>query len=83
MCGTFERANVLNQSCLPLFSHVIRPACWDVAQLETMMDCGMNVARLNFSHGDHAGHGAVLDRIREAAANKQKNVGKCFFGVDC
>jgi SNF2 family DNA or RNA helicase len=24
MCGTFERASVLNQSCFPLFSHVIR-----------------------------------------------------------
>merc|ERR1719450_1545905 len=26
----------------------------------------MNVARLNFSHGDHAAHGACVDRIREA-----------------
>jgi hypothetical protein len=24
MCGTFEQASVLNQSCFPLFSHVIR-----------------------------------------------------------
>ena len=26
----------------------------------------MNVARLNFSHGDHAGHKKVLDNLREA-----------------
>ena len=28
---------------------------------------GMNVARFNFSHGDHEGHGEVLDRLREVA----------------
>lgn len=54
----------------------IGPACWTISQLEQMMDAGMNVARLNFSHGDHAGHGAVLERVRQAAKNKNKNVGK-------
>ena len=54
----------------------IGPACWEIPQLEAMMDAGMNVARFNFSHGDHAGHAAVLERVRQAAANKKKNVGK-------
>uniref|UniRef100_A0A7S3KYU4 Pyruvate kinase n=2 Tax=Amphora coffeiformis TaxID=265554 RepID=A0A7S3KYU4_9STRA len=52
----------------------IGPACWDIPQLETLMETGMNVARFNFSHGDHAGHGAVLERVRQAARNKQRNV---------
>lgn len=49
----------------------IGPACWEVEQLETLIEAGMNVARFNFSHGDHAGHGAVLQRVRQAAINKQ------------
>ena len=31
-----------------------------------MLDAGMNVARLNFSHGDHKTHGQSLDNLREA-----------------
>jgi len=50
------------------------PACWEVAQLETLIDAGMSVARFNFSHGDHGGHQACLDRLREAAANKGAHV---------
>ena len=53
------------------------PACWDVKNLEIMLDAGMNVARFNFSHGDHEGHGACLERLRTAAKNKNKNCGTC------
>jgi hypothetical protein len=52
------------------------PACWEVDQLETLIEAGMSVARFNFSHGDHSGHQACLDRLRQAAANKNANVGK-------
>lgn len=51
------------------------PACWDVDKLESMLEIGMNVARFNFSHGDHEGHGACLERLRTAAKNKNKNCG--------
>jgi len=42
------------------------PACWSVENLVKLIDAGMNVARLNFSHGDHPSHGACVERIREA-----------------
>lgn len=54
------------------------PSCWDVKganQLEELIENGLSVARFNFSHGDHAGHKACLDRLREAAKNKGKHVG--------
>lgn len=50
------------------------PACWKVEQLETLIDAGMNIARFNFSHGDHEGHLACLERLRAAAKNKSQNV---------
>jgi len=50
------------------------PACWEVPQLEELIDAGLSVARFNFSHGDHAGHLACLNRLREAAKNKNTNI---------
>jgi pyruvate kinase len=62
------------------------PACWDVDKLESLIDAGLAVARFNFSHGDHEGHKACLDRLRQAAANKRKHIGtlniKVRFYVD-
>jgi pyruvate kinase len=43
------------------------PKCWDVETLTKLIDAGMNVARLNFSHGDHKTHGQTVLNIREAA----------------
>ena len=54
------------------------PACWSEESLGTLMDAGMNVARFNFSHGDHEGHGAVLDRLRKVAAIKSRNIAGMF-----
>eukprot|EP00928_Gymnodinium_smaydae_P020050 TRINITY_DN1773_c0_g2_i1.p1 TRINITY_DN1773_c0_g2~~TRINITY_DN1773_c0_g2_i1.p1 ORF type:complete len:1116 (+),score=189.59 TRINITY_DN1773_c0_g2_i1:284-3631(+) len=46
------------------------PSCWDVDKLVELIDAGMNICRLNFSHGDHEAHGACVKRIREAAAQR-------------
>ncbi|MDR1166302.1 MAG: pyruvate kinase [Deltaproteobacteria bacterium] len=43
--------------------------------LGAMIDNGLNVARLNFSHGDHAGHREVIRTLRELAAQKGREVG--------
>jgi pyruvate kinase len=45
----------------------IGPACDSTARLIEMIEAGMNVARLNMSHGDEASHAAVVARVRAAA----------------
>ena len=52
----------------------IGPASWSEEGLAALMDHGMNVARFNFSHGDHEGHGKVLARLRKVAAEKSRNI---------
>jgi len=46
------------------------PASWSVEGLCSLIDSGMNVARFNFSHGDHSGQQACLDRLREAISQR-------------
>lgn len=46
------------------------PACWDVPMVTKLIDEGMNVVRLNFSHGDHDTHGKTLANVREAAKTR-------------
>ncbi len=52
----------------------IGPASEKVEQLVQMIDAGMNVARLNFSHGDFEEHGARIINIREASKRTGKMV---------
>lgn len=52
----------------------IGPASGTVEILVKMLDLGMNVARLNFSHGDHASHGKLVDNIRAALAQRPGKV---------
>jgi pyruvate kinase len=42
--------------------------------LERLVRAGLNVARLNFSHGDFAQHGEVIRRIREVAKKTGRRV---------
>ncbi|MFS0636388.1 pyruvate kinase [Mesobacillus foraminis] len=52
----------------------IGPASESIENLISLLNAGMNVARLNFSHGDHEEHGARIKNIREAARQTGKNV---------
>ena len=47
----------------------IGPACDDTDTLEKMIQAGMNVARLNMSHGNAESHAATLKRVQQAAKN--------------
>ena len=45
----------------------IGPASRSVEQLDRLVAAGMDVARLNFSHGSHAEHAEVIRLLREGA----------------
>jgi pyruvate kinase len=52
----------------------IGPASESIEKLTQLINSGMNVARLNFSHGDFEEHGARIQNIREAAKRTGKTV---------
>ncbi|MEW5302336.1 MAG: hypothetical protein WDW36_005135 [Sanguina aurantia] len=60
----------------------IGPSCWSEEALGALLDSGMDVIRLNFSHGDHAGHLAVLQRFRKVCGEKQASIRE-RLGVSC
>ncbi len=41
------------------------PASDTAERISAMADAGMNVARLNFSHGTHEGHGKMISLVKE------------------
>ena len=50
------------------------PACESVDAIRQLILAGMNVARLNLSHGDHAGLAALAQRVRKTALELDSNV---------
>ncbi|MFJ7678772.1 MAG: pyruvate kinase [Peribacillus sp.] len=52
----------------------IGPASESVEKLAQLIEAGMNVARLNFSHGNHEEHAARIRNIREASEKTGKQV---------
>jgi pyruvate kinase len=50
------------------------PASSTVEVIRQLVQAGANVFRLNFSHGTHAGHTAVINAVREAARLEQAHV---------
>jgi len=52
----------------------IGPATASPSMLERLIESGMDVARLNFSHGTHESHAAAIRAIRQAAERQRKAV---------
>jgi pyruvate kinase len=50
------------------------PATSSYEQIRTLIDAGMNVARMNLSHGTHDDHEKVYANIRRAADDLGRNV---------
>ncbi|MBN2054976.1 pyruvate kinase, partial [bacterium] len=53
----------------------IGPATASLDALRELAEAGMDVARLNFSHGTHAWHGEVIDRIKRLREDTGRNIG--------
>jgi pyruvate kinase len=52
----------------------IGPACDSEAAIRDLMQLGMDVARLNFSHGTHAEHARRIKRLRRAARSLKRTI---------
>lgn len=52
----------------------IGPASETIEKLTELIEAGMNVARLNFSHGDFEEHGARIENIRKAGKTLGKDI---------
>ena len=63
--ATLRRAKIIG---------TIGPACHDEATMRDLMRLGMDVARLNFSHGTHEEHANHIQRLRRAAAREARTI---------
>ncbi len=52
----------------------IGPACNSESAMREMMRLGMDVARLNFSHGTHEEHARNIERLRAAAEKENRTM---------
>jgi pyruvate kinase len=72
----------IKESCRPDPCHgrrakiicTVGPACSSENALRDLMQLGMDVARLNFSHGTHEEHGRVIERLRRAAEKEKRTL---------
>lgn len=53
----------------------IGPATSSPKMIRRLIEAGMNVARLNFSHGDHESHGRVIRELRRASCELGREIG--------
>src|SRR5579864_1763309 len=52
----------------------IGPACHSEADMRDLLRLGMDVARLNFSHGSHDDHARNVERLRRASQQENRTI---------
>src|SRR5579864_4589900 len=52
----------------------IGPACSSEADMRDLLRLGMDIARLNFSHGTHDNHSYNIQRLRRAAEREGRTI---------
>ena len=50
------------------------PASDDLDTIRALIRAGMDVARLNFSHGTHDWHRTLIERVRQAGEKEGKRI---------
>jgi pyruvate kinase len=65
MTQTLRRAKIIA---------TVGPACSEPELIEKLLATGVDVVRLNFSHGRHEDHALMLDRVRAASRHLAKAV---------
>merc|ERR1711970_1126918 len=63
----------------------IGPPTRSVEMLVKLMEAGMNIARMNFSHGTHEYHGETMDNVRKACEVMSQKLGHpyvCAIALD-
>lgn len=50
------------------------PASSDIETIRRLIQAGVNVVRLNMSHGDHDGHRTAYERVRTVAAELKQHI---------
>jgi pyruvate kinase len=68
---------MVRTNLIPRFAKIVAtigPASQDEAMISHLIQAGMNVARLNFSHGNYEDHSVAYQRLRETSEKLEKPV---------
>lgn len=69
--GLWSKPNVVRKTKIVC---TIGPSTNTKEMIWKLAEAGMNVARLNMSHGDHASHQQVIDLVKEYNEQNKDNV---------
>jgi pyruvate kinase len=73
--NTFDRKAVALQWRRTKIIATLGPASASTAMIQKLIDAGVNVVRVNMSHGDEQTHRAAVQRVRRAAKRAGRHIG--------